>query len=95
VSTTRRVEIGSRLRELRIRLKLSQRYVADELGCSDKAVGAWEAGDRMPNIETLADLCLMYGSPSDYVLYGTHMVPSDLKALFGRMSGPMPEGPEP
>lgn len=82
VPKARRVEIGCRLRDCRNILNLSQKEVASQLGVSDSAVSSWEAGERMPGAEALADVCLVYGVSSDYILFGTDMVPRDLRELF-------------
>jgi transcriptional regulator with XRE-family HTH domain len=93
VPQARRIEIGSRLRDSRNALKLSQRDVASQLGVSDSAVSSWEAGERMPGAEALADVCLVYGVSADYILFGTDMVPRDLRDLFARTTRASPGSP--
>lgn len=82
------------MRDCRNILNLSQQYVATELGISDSAISAWESGVRMPGAEALADVCLVYGVSSDYILYGTDMVPRDLHQLFAK-AGRRPANTEP
>lgn len=47
-------------------------------------LSSYESGRRTIDAFTLADLCLLYGVSTDYILYGTHMVPEDLRILFQR-----------
>jgi DNA-binding transcriptional regulator YiaG len=83
---TRKIEIGSRLRECREGAKLSLSDVAEELRVSKQAVAHWEGGTRRLDAERLGDLALLYGVSADYILFGTHMVPEDLKELFARVA---------
>lgn len=81
----RNIEIGSRLRDSRINARLSPVEVAQEVEVSPKTVYSWESGARDPGAIRLADLCLLYGVSADYILFGTPMVPADLRDLFARM----------
>ena len=47
-----------RLKELREEKKLSYKKLAKETGFSDTALGRWERGTQIPNIETLIMLGL-------------------------------------
>lgn len=80
----RKIEIGSRLRECRVAAKLSPVQAALEAKCSAKTIYAIEAGSRPLDAVRLADFCLVYGVSADYILFGTHMVPRDLRDLFTR-----------
>lgn len=82
----RKIEVGSRLRECRLSAKLSLGDVAEGLCVTKQAVSAWETGRTKLDAFQLGDLALMYGVSSDYILFGTHMVPEDLRALFSRAS---------
>jgi transcriptional regulator with XRE-family HTH domain len=93
VPTIKRKEIGSRLKECRLQAKLSQGNVADMLLVSDATISAWEKGTRTLDALKLADLALLYGVSSDFLLFGTHMVPEDLRVLFQRTNrNPNPAG---
>lgn len=81
----RRIEIGSRLRECRTGANLSIAEVAEELKVTKQAVSAWENGTRVPDAIRLGDLALLYGVATDFILFGTHMIPEDLKQLFARV----------
>lgn len=80
----RKIEIGSRLRESRQEAKLSLGDVAEELKLSKQAISAWENGRTMLDAKQLGDLALMYGVSADYLLFGTRMVPEELRELFTR-----------
>lgn len=84
MSLAKRIEIGSRLRECRAAAKLSPADAAQAVDCSAKTIYAIEAGSRPLEATRLAALCLVYGVSSDYLLFGTHMVPEDLRHLFAR-----------
>lgn len=57
-----------RLKELREEKKLSYKKLAKETGFSDTALGRWERGTQVPNIETLIVLCQYFKVSSDYML---------------------------
>lgn len=80
----RKVEIGSRLKECRSEARLSLGDVAGEMHVTKQAVSAWEHGRTKLDALQLADLALMYGVSADYILFGTRMVPEDLRELFSR-----------
>lgn len=80
----RKIEVGSRLRECRLGAKLSLGDVAEGLSVSKQAVSAWETGKTRLDAFQLGDLALMYGVSADYLLFGTHMVPQELRDLFSR-----------
>lgn len=92
---TRRVEIGNRLRECRIEAKLSQADVGAQLEVSNRTISSWENGARTPDAIALADMALLYGVASDYLLFGTHMVPEGLRDLFARVTVRRPAGSSP
>jgi transcriptional regulator with XRE-family HTH domain len=81
----RKIEIGSRLRLCRQEAKLSLGDVAGELKMSKQAVSAWETGRTVMDAVQLADVALMYGVSADYLLFGTRMVPEELRQLYSRM----------
>lgn len=64
--------------------RLSLGDVATELHLSKQAVSAWENGRTTLDALQLADLALMYGVSADFILFGTHMVPTDLRDVFAR-----------
>ena len=57
-----------RLKELREEKNLSYKKLAKETGFSDTALGRWERGTQIPNIQTLIVLCQYFKVSSDYML---------------------------
>ena len=54
------IEFGNYLYELRNSNNLTQRYVAYQLGVSDKAVSKWETGKSKPDLDKLKTLSALY-----------------------------------
>jgi len=57
------VSLGENIRKRRQQLKLSQEYVADQLGVSRQAVSKWEQGKTEPNANNLAELACLFEIP--------------------------------
>lgn len=57
------MSLGDRIRKKRASLKLSQEYVADQLGVSRQAVSKWEQGKTEPNAKNLAELACLFEMP--------------------------------
>lgn len=85
----RRIEAGVRLRACREAVNLTQADVVKDLramgrSMADSTLSSYESGRRTIDAFTLADLCLIYGVSADFILYGTHMVPTELRDIFQR-----------
>lgn len=52
--------LGDNIRERRTQLKMSQEYVAGQLGISRQAVAKWEAGKSEPSAANLAELAALF-----------------------------------
>ena len=75
-------EIRTRLREARQAAKLSQLEVARELGLSHQTLSKWErSGPSMPGALELAQLCALYGTSADFILYGIRALPAVLSKI--------------
>lgn len=61
---------GVRLAEQRRLCGLLQDDVARKIGCSQRAVSLWEAGDRVPSCYWLAELAELYGVSMDALWRG-------------------------
>ena len=61
-------ELAKKLRDLRLKSKLSQKEVAKRLGISASIVSAYETGERTPSVEILLALASLYKCSSDYLL---------------------------
>lgn len=69
-----RDEFKDRLRNLRNEIGVTQKELADELGVSRAAIGYYENGLRLPDIEFLQKLCRTTGCSPDYFLEGGNKV---------------------
>lgn len=68
----KRGSIGSRLREAREKIGLTQREVADRLNIPKyQTISAYENDKNSPKLDTLKELCRLYGVTSDYILFGS------------------------
>ncbi|MDE6946996.1 MAG: helix-turn-helix domain-containing protein [Anaeroplasmataceae bacterium] len=61
--------IGKNLSLLRKRKKYTQADLADILKYSDKAISKWEKGESLPSIDTLYQLCNLYGVTLDFLVH--------------------------
>lgn len=57
-----------RLKELREKMGLSQRDLAEEIGVSQGTIGNWESGTREPNFETVRKLAEYFSVSTDFLL---------------------------
>lgn len=60
--------VSMRLKEIRLQKGLSQKKIADELGCSPNVYSRYETGDRQPSIEILIRLSEILGVTVDYMI---------------------------
>ena len=57
--------IGKNLLTLRKNAKLTQLELAEKFNYSDKSISKWEAGESLPSVEILYNLCTFYGVTLD------------------------------
>ena len=62
------VNMGEKLRSLRIEKNLTQKQVADRIGLAISAVSSSESGSRYPTYDTLIKLARMFHVSTDYLL---------------------------
>ena len=67
--------LPDKLKELRQRLELSQREVADRLGVSPSIISGYETGERTPSIDSLLSISYLYNCSVDYLLGKTNEKP--------------------
>lgn len=60
--------VGSRLKELRLKNNMTQKQLGDMLNVTKVSVCCYENNVRTPSLETLDDLCNVFGVNSDYFL---------------------------
>lgn len=59
------LEIGSKIKQLRLRRSLTQEQLGKPLGLSSQAVSKWESGTTMPDIQLLPELSALLGVTID------------------------------
>ena len=69
--------LGEALKAHRTRCKMTQEFVAESLGVSRQAVSKWESGQAVPDLDTVAKLCLALGFSADYLLFGRETAPAE------------------
>lgn len=62
------MEIGSRIRFLRLSEGLTQKRLGESLGVSDISVRSWESGAKKPSVSALADMANLFNVSADYIL---------------------------
>ena len=60
--------LGRRLKELREKMKKTQRDVSEDLNISNVVLSRYESGDRKPDPETLSNFVEYYKTSADYLL---------------------------
>ena len=63
-------KVGTFIKEIRTKNKLTQREFADKFGVTYQAVSKWENGKNLPDINILKDICREYSVSLDEVLDG-------------------------
>lgn len=74
-------EMGTRLRQLRIKKMLSQGQLAERLGITRSAVCAYEAGTRYPSLDMLIKLAQSFNVSTDFLLGVEKIQSLDVKKL--------------
>ncbi len=59
------IDIGARIKNLRLGCSMTQEQLASRLGVSAQAVSKWESGTNMPDIQLLPDLSVIFGVSID------------------------------
>ncbi|MDR1569658.1 MAG: helix-turn-helix transcriptional regulator [Oscillospiraceae bacterium] len=59
---------AERIRGLRKENGETQQSMADRVGVSQKTVGSWETGDRLPSLDALSKIADAYCVTTDYLL---------------------------
>ena len=67
---TVRRSLSEKLREYRMRCKMSQEFVAEAIGVSRQAVSKWENGLSDPSTANLIALAKLYGVSAEELLEG-------------------------
>ena len=59
------IQIGSRIKSLRLAKSMTQEQLAQKLGVSAQAISKWESSTNMPDIQMLPDLAVIFGISID------------------------------
>ena len=59
---------AERIKEIRLKNKMSQKQVGERLGISDRAVSKWETGESKPSAQNLISLSKIFGVPIESFL---------------------------
>ena len=62
------VNMGEKLKSLRLEKKLTQKQVADMIGLAISAVSSYESGNRYPSYDVLVQLARIFHVSTDYLL---------------------------
>ncbi len=80
------LEVGRRIRELRLKRNLTQLNLADEIGVSYQAVSGWERGNSMPDISKLEELANILNCTIDELL-GSSAETETIKKILNEDDG--------
>ena len=75
------IELGERLRKLRIENHLRQDQVARLVNVEKSSISMYETGMRQPSYATLVRLANVFNVTTDYLLGRTNSSPLDLSGL--------------
>lgn len=64
------MDLGTRLKNLRIKKGLSQRQLAKIVGCSHQSIAVYEQNGNLEKIRILQKICLLFGVSADYLING-------------------------
>lgn len=81
-SVVDQVKIGKFIAELRRENNMTQKELAERLNVTDRAVGNWENGRRMPDYSVLMDLCGRLSVSVNELLAGERVQPAEKEKQF-------------
>lgn len=62
------MNMGTKLKSLRIEKQLTQKQVADRIGLAISAISSYESGTRYPSFDVLIKLARIFHVSTDYLL---------------------------
>ena len=68
-------EMGTRLKELLEKKGITQKELAETVGCTDAAISHYIKGDRIPRSSVLTKIAIALDTTSDYLMEG---IPTDV-----------------
>lgn len=75
------VDFGDKLKTLRLRKKLTQKELANQLGLTKSVISAYETGLRMPSYDVLIAISKIFKVSTDYLLGIESKTTIDLSGL--------------
>lgn len=75
--------LSTKLKELRIDNKLTQKQVSEILDISPSVISGYETGERTPSAEVLLALSYLYKCSTDYLLGKDNTVPNSFLDTTG------------
>ena len=72
--------LGDRIKSLLLQKGMTQKQLAQEVGCTEAAVSHYVKGDRVPRSSVMTKIAIALGSTSDYLTEG---IPQDTKSELG------------
>ena len=75
------MNMGEKLKSLRIEKNLTQKQVADRIGLAISAVSSYESGTRYPSYDVLVKLARIFHVSTDYLLGITNTRNIDVTGL--------------
>ena len=75
------VNLGVKLKSLRLEKKLTQKQIADMIGLAISAVSSYESGSRYPSYDVLVKLSRIFHVSTDYLLGMTEKRNIDVSGL--------------
>ena len=87
------MEWNERVAAARKAAGLTQEALGEKLGISRQAVSKWESGQAVPDLDTVAKLCLALGFSADYLLFGREDAPAPAESTPAE-SAPGPTYPD-
>lgn len=80
------MDLGGRIRELRMAKGLSQAQLSARLGVSKAMISAYELSTRQPSYEVLRKLACIFGVSTDYLLDMKHHNVIEIDGLSSRQT---------
>ena len=63
-------KMGTRLKELLEKKRITQKELAEAVGCTDAAISHYIKGDRVPRASVLTKIAITLDTTSDYLMEG-------------------------
>lgn len=79
------VELGKRIRALRVKQNKTQSYFADMLFISPSYLALIESGKRIPNLDVLVQIAKLCDVSIDFLILGEDKVLDTLQKTFDRL----------